>query len=150
MSGPVENLCLSCGLCCDGALFRQIALQEQEQPLAGGEPVLMQPCRFFDGTCTIYAERPAKCRTFQCLVLRQVRNGALSRTDADKLIRDARALIGRLDAALPQAGMAMAVRVQRFLKDKGSADRRATAQVQLDVMAYKKLLSRFLGERTQG
>jgi Fe-S-cluster containining protein len=44
----------------------------------GGKLAFAQPCACFDGKlCTIYADRPKRCRTFECGLLKRVQDGEL-------------------------------------------------------------------------
>ncbi|HEX7861643.1 MAG TPA: YkgJ family cysteine cluster protein [Verrucomicrobiae bacterium] len=85
-----SSLCVECGLCCDGSLFSEVELASDDEGAAlesvglqiedsdDDEPaVLMQPCGALCGTrCSIYAQRPECCRTFECKVLRNLRGRA--------------------------------------------------------------------------
>ncbi len=72
----LEALCRSCGLCCDGSLFGRVPLAPSEVSNARkvGLHVIPsgksfeQPCSALaeDRACTIYASRPAACRSFTC------------------------------------------------------------------------------------
>src|SRR5437868_1476023 len=89
-------LCLECGLCCNGVIFADVRLQRGDDPgrlralglpiatphapssasplrKTGGVPAprFAQPCAALDGCrCRIYADRPAYCRQFDCLLLK--------------------------------------------------------------------------------
>jgi Fe-S-cluster containining protein len=92
MNDSVAQLCPKCGLCCNGVLFADVELRKGDDaqrlaelglPLVkkGRKPAFAQPCVCFDGTlCRIYAERPVRCRTFECGLLKRVQPGEL---DAD-------------------------------------------------------------------
>src|SRR5229473_316362 len=89
-----EDICLACGLCCNGTIFADVKLQAGDDTSrfrslgvglrqVGCESGLSQsrlrpasvpqPCAAFDGCrCQIYAERPKYCRQFECLLLRSV------------------------------------------------------------------------------
>ncbi len=76
-----SNICLSCGLCCDGTLIGFVQLTREELPLvrdllkveeADGNGIFLQPCiKYCDG-CTIYNERPKQCASFKCGLLKSV------------------------------------------------------------------------------
>jgi uncharacterized protein len=73
-------LCSSCGLCCDGSLFGRADLTPDEVAPARRNRLLVldgakgfeQPCAALIPVetgrrqCSIYAERPLSCRTFEC------------------------------------------------------------------------------------
>ena len=115
----VERLCVDCGLCCDGRLFRDVKLRSSDGPrrlrrlgmeveMHGASSRLLQPCAAFDGSrCGVYIDRPGLCRTFECHLLRRVARGALSLAEARRTIVRARRLAKGLEAELavrPSAG----------------------------------------------
>jgi Fe-S-cluster containining protein len=118
-----EQLCLACGLCCDGTLFDLVKLERGDAAgklKALGLPVSLsrgktpvarfpQPCSALceDRTCRLYAERPWQCRTFEC-----------------RLFKDAKAGRIRFAAALPLVKQARrrADQVRRLLRELGDTD----------------------------
>jgi Fe-S-cluster containining protein len=94
----VSQLCPNCGLCCNGVLFADVELRKSDDArrLAGlglslekkgRKQVFAQPCACFDGRlCGIYAERPVRCRTFECGLLKRVQDGELGANAALKTI----------------------------------------------------------------
>ena len=58
---PLEQLCLECGLCCDGTLFTHVALTDEEGKRLGLNGVIRQPCpQLGEGCrCRVYAEPKA-------------------------------------------------------------------------------------------
>jgi hypothetical protein len=102
------NLCVECGLCCNGSLFADVELANEKEALgleaAGvqideeedGAWLIAQPCTALRGKrCSIYTHRPGCCRTFECLLLKRVQGGELS-----------------VDLARKQIGAALAVKKQ--------------------------------------
>jgi len=112
-----ENLCLSCGLCCNGVIFADVKLERGEdaahfqelglpircsggrRPSATeaipGSASFTQPCAALDGCrCRVYADRPSYCRKFECLLLKSVNAGHTDSVEARRIIRTAR---GRAD-----------------------------------------------------
>jgi Fe-S-cluster containining protein len=133
---PAEEICLSCGLCCNGVIFADVQLQPGDGPARLkqlGLPLSVsrdngprnrtrnsqaslprykfpQPCAAFDGCrCRIYADRPDYCRKFECLLLKSVQAGKTERTSALRLIRST---LRRVD------------RVRRLLEKLGDTDER--------------------------
>lgn len=118
-----EDLCLSCGLCCDGTLFDLVKLEPSDDPKklkALGLPVALsrgkapvarfpQPCAALcrDRACRIYADRPWQCRTFACGVLKDLKAGRIAFAAALRQVKKAR---GRAD------------RVRRLLRALGDTD----------------------------
>ena len=102
----VEQLCLACGLCCDGTLFDHVQLKPNDDaaklkalglPAAATRakiPVIRftQPCAALcaDCTCRLYADRPKQCREFECGVYKDVQAGRISFATALVLVKKAR------------------------------------------------------------
>lgn len=103
---PSEQLCLACGLCCDGTLFDGVQLERGDSARklnALGLPVITyrghapvsrfpQPCAALcvDRTCQIYADRPRQCRTFECKVFKEARDGLIEYAAALRIVAKAR------------------------------------------------------------
>ena len=121
-TGPSEDLCLSCGLCCDGSLFWAVPVAEGTPPPAplDAEGYLRQPCPCFNGACTVYADRPAGCRDFTCHVLDAVTSGEHDRDWALARILAMRQTLAALDAALPGKEPSRYRRVAEFMARHGS------------------------------
>jgi Fe-S-cluster containining protein len=121
----IEELCPACGLCCNGVIFANLALQPGDNaarlrslgmPVCNSHstlhpPHLTQPCAAFDGCrCRVYADRPKYCRQFECVLFKSVKAGQTepaalriirtARERADKVYRLLRAL-GDTDEQLP-------------------------------------------------
>jgi uncharacterized protein len=101
----VDQLCLNCGLCCDGALFADVELRSGDDParltrlgLAIAKKgrrklAFAQPCACFDGKhCKIYHDRPGQCRLFECGLLKKVNAGNMKVESAMKTISEAKML----------------------------------------------------------
>ena len=89
-----SNLCLQCGLCCNGVIFADVAVRSISKirilKKLGFQLTtrsrLSQPCAAFDGCrCTIYSQRPGQCKKFDCLLLEKVRSGQATQERAIKL-----------------------------------------------------------------
>lgn len=75
------NICLSCGICCDGTLIGFVQLDPEEVPVVKefmdieeekGNGFFLQPCKKFCDSCTIYPNRPKQCASFECGLLKSV------------------------------------------------------------------------------
>ena len=99
----VSTLCPTCALCCNGVLFADVRLQARDDALRlaslgmtlrrkGSVVRFAQPCSCLSGTrCTIYDERPERCRTFECQLLKRALTGEVTERTALASIRKARA-----------------------------------------------------------
>jgi len=115
-----EQLCLACGLCCDGSLFGHVrlGLQDDAKKLkALGLPVSIsrthtpvlrfrQPCSALceDRRCRVYADRPSQCRTFECRVFQDVQAGRSEFPAALRLVNLAWRRANRVRALLRKLG----------------------------------------------
>ncbi len=115
-----EQLCLACGMCCDGTLFDGVQLEEGDQAeklRSLGLPVRLsrgrqpkarfaQPCAALraDCTCRIYADRPRQGRTFECGVFMQAAAGERELAAALRLVKRARGLADRVRRLLRRLG----------------------------------------------
>jgi len=104
-----DTLCLQCGLCCNGVLFADVRPERGDKsPLfAQYGPRVAQPCPAFnpgDCKCAVYAERPSRCRKFECKQLLAVRAGKKTSEAALKKIREAHALSREVEKLLTQLG----------------------------------------------
>lgn len=103
LNNPVseQEICVGCGLCCDGTLFHQALLQpgerghlpekiEEQYVEAGDREAFRLPCAYFSGKCTIYDQPRAHiCGAFRCRVLHKVADQTLAQQQAMQTVRDA-------------------------------------------------------------
>jgi len=94
----IDQLCPQCGLCCNGVLFGDVELQRDDDAkrlaklgvslfAKGRKKAFNQPCACLEGgLCKIYADRPSRCRAFDCRALQRVQRGEISVTAARKFI----------------------------------------------------------------
>lgn len=115
-SSGIDQLCPNCGLCCNGVLFADVELRGGDDAgrLAklglsltkkGRQLAFAQPCTCFDGKlCTIYADRPKRCRTFECGLLKRVQDGRLVADAALKTIKHTKRQAEKVRGLLCQLG----------------------------------------------
>jgi uncharacterized protein len=148
---PGEQLCLSCGLCCDGTLFDLVKLEatdDARKVKALGLPVTVsrgkvpvarfpQPCAALcaDRTCRLYADRPWQCRVFECGVFKDAKAGRISWAVALRLVKQARARADKARRLLRELGdtdehRALGERFHRTSErlESGNADAAAKAK----------------------
>lgn len=128
---PGEQLCLACGLCCDGSLFGHVRVQpgdDAKKLKALGLPVTTsrsatpivhfpQPCAALcaDRTCRVYADRPRQCRTFECGVFQDATAGKIGLGPALRLVTKTRQRVNKIRRLLRELGDND---VQRSLHDR--------------------------------
>jgi Fe-S-cluster containining protein len=120
----VEQLCPNCGLCCDSTLFADVELRAGDdakrlsklgltlERKGQGKLAFAQPCACFDGKlCGIYADRPKRCRLFECGLLKKVETDEITAKAAlNKIfeakkrankVRELLRLLGQQDEDMP-------------------------------------------------
>jgi Fe-S-cluster containining protein len=109
MDKLIDVLCLQCGMCCNGALFADVRPEPGDRsPLfAEGRCRVPQPCPAFTAAtcaCSIYPERPMRCRKFECRQLLGVRNGTTTIEKAVRQVFIARGLAAEIEKLLAELG----------------------------------------------
>ena len=108
MEPLTDLLCLRCGMCCNGVLFADVRPEPGDaSPLFAGRRRVPQPCPAFAAgacTCAIYAERPVRCRQFECRQLQGVRAGRITVPQALRKIGQAGKLVSQLEKDLGSLG----------------------------------------------
>ncbi len=145
-----EQLCVACGLCCDGTLFDLVKLEASDDgaklkalglPVKvsrGAAPVprFAQPCAALcqDRTCRLYADRPWQCRVFECGVFKDAKAGRTTFAAALRLVTQARRRADKARRLLRELGdtdeqRALGERFHRVSErlEAGSADAAANA-----------------------
>lgn len=106
MQSPKEEqeICVTCGLCCDGTLFKKAVLKPREK---GTLPQKMEdnylktdkdeffslPCSYFKGKCSIYDQKKAHvCSAFRCQLLKDFSDHKITQSEALKLVENALSL----------------------------------------------------------
>ncbi len=107
----LSELCMNCGLCCDGTLFRQVKVTAAERDALvtlgigvgtmSGAPVMWLPCGKLNGKCcTMYESRPGGCRAFVCALGARLTRKEISLDDAKAHVREMLERIAELKRVL--------------------------------------------------
>lgn len=110
----LSALCVECGLCCDGSLFRFLPVEPEDaqRHRALSLPVVTQsgrlamplPCaKLEQRCCSVYAQRPPGCRGFVCHLGHRLEQGELGFPAALALVREAQRRIEVLRQQWPGA-----------------------------------------------
>jgi Fe-S-cluster containining protein len=122
-----SDLCLSCGLCCQGVLHDLVPLDEDELERAGRlhlplfeSPLRLAfrlPCpRLEDRRCTVYEERPRTCASYACGVLRAYGAGEIDATTALSRIERVREQTAEVARQLGSPSRAEAIRELAWMR----------------------------------
>jgi hypothetical protein len=96
-----QEICIKCGICCDGTLFNYAVLKKGEKEflpkLLKKKYILTEtgeafklPCPYFDKKCTIYdKEKPHVCSSFRCQLLKNLSKGKIDKVDAEQVVKNA-------------------------------------------------------------
>lgn len=115
-AAAASRLCSQCGMCCNGVLFFGVKLQETESAkalLARGlkikrkdsEIYNLQPCTAHsEHGCSIYNERPVRCREFACKQLLAFQTNNSTESESLAVIERARRLAEQVSSLLLLAG----------------------------------------------
>lgn len=91
------NICLPCGLCCEGVILGFVQLDKDEVPVVrnlmnieevNGNGVFLQPCDSYNDGCGIYKDRPRQCASFKCGLLKSFEKKELNFETAIETIED--------------------------------------------------------------
>jgi uncharacterized protein len=164
-----EQLCMACGLCCNGVIFADVQLQPGDDPKrlhaldlvpktaidkfqeGRGKVKIKQPCPAFCGQCRIYADRPKHCADFECALLKSLEKGHNDLASALKIVATAKKRAEKVRKLLRELGeteetLALSKRFRRVAKrmesepcDEASAD--AYGQLTLATHDLNYLLS---------
>ena len=112
-----SRLCAACGMCCDGTMFQIVRMQPGEVPAElaklglkircrDGEYYMEQPCSALrEKRCTVYEQRPVRCRLFNCQQLGHVERGETTEAEAMAMIVETRAQVERVRCLIEQCGL---------------------------------------------
>jgi len=151
-------------MCCDGTMYKTVAVDEDDQrdlletaglmfTIKGDATCFAQPCPAFGGgCCSIYEGRPAVCRNYRCLLLRHHEAGDVPHDEALALIARTTVLRDRVRSSLAayvdtQELLSLDV-MHRLMLAKldatpdPAAARREHAELLLEVVALRVLLAR--------
>ena len=104
-------------MCCDGTMFQIVRMQPGEVPARlgrlglkircrDGEYYMEQPCSALrEKRCTVYEQRPVRCRLFNCQQLGRVEKGETTEAEAMAMIVETRALVERVRDLIGQCGL---------------------------------------------
>ena len=104
-----KQLCLACGLCCNGVLFKDVKLTSTDDlgllKAAGlslrslpGKAAIPQPCSGLcaDNRCRVYDHRPNRCQAFECALFKAVAGDGVRLRSALQTVGTARRQVDKV------------------------------------------------------
>jgi Fe-S-cluster containining protein len=102
-------------MCCNGVLFKDVELQPGDDAAKlirlglafakSRQQKFPQPCAALDcRRCGIYADRPVRCRQFECALLKSVAEGEMETPKALRVIRDTQKRAEKVKRLLRELG----------------------------------------------
>lgn len=154
-TAAASRLCTACGMCCNGVLFHIVRLQPADSiktleslgmklSRKKREPYFNQPCRFLhDCTCSIYQDRPTRCRLFECQQILGLAGGGITEDEAGQKIALARLRVNRIEELLGRQGnqeihRPLMERCAQVLQEVGENERRELVE---EMTALNELLN---------
>lgn len=103
MKNPLteQEICVTCGFCCDGTLFSTATLEKGEKGKLpekmvaaygknGDYEFFTLPCAYFDQKCTIYNQKKAHvCSSFRCKLLKDFDKNERTQQEALDIVANA-------------------------------------------------------------
>ena len=115
-SSAASRLCAACGMCCNGVMFHTVRMlpgDATKELISLGlklkkkkkERYILQPCPAFKNEqCSIYLQRPQRCRLFECLQVKRVDKGEVSEAVALSKIAEAHQRVAQVTELLAHSG----------------------------------------------
>lgn len=110
-----SDICIKCGICCDGTAFDNVNVETTDLNTATegkvskgmkGQLQIKHPCTAHSNNiCTIYSQRPAMCRTYECKLLKLFKLGKVTENTAYEVIDNARSAANEINSLLENAGI---------------------------------------------
>lgn len=159
----LENICVECGMCCDGTMFGYAELNDGDDAAAlttaglrivgnGEQSGFQLPCpRLVSCACTMYVDRPSPCRAYKCALLLDHESGEVSTAAAREIIARTMELRDRVLPALqafvgwpvpvPFSGLQAMMAQDLDGRRDGERDGDPAAELVADVAAVRLLLA---------
>ena len=149
-----QKICVECGFCCDATLFVHAVLNPGEKGnlpegieanvfSEGERDYFRQPCRYFEGRCTIYNRKRADvCGAYRCQLLRDFAGGKITFDQAMDIVEKAKTVRSELlDQYGKLSGSVRNIPFMEVLKELGKNPRQdgrnASAGVEYELLLVR-------------
>lgn len=104
-----QEVCKKCGFCCDGTLFKNATLQDDEvhenfeiiENPNSGKRHFIQPCPHHVGICTLNLDKRASiCSSFKCKLLKKLDTNEIDTNQAIEIVEQTKFMISDLASEL--------------------------------------------------
>ena len=166
-----SNLCTSCGLCCDGTLYKRAPLVPEDDREAleenatevvvwEGEDYLALPCPANDcGVCQMYSIRPTVCRSYKCKLLKRALENKISWKASLDIVHTTRLYKEKLDSRINEYHKAehrtsLSERFHDFIDshkdtEQSSAFKQKYKKIMAEYVALNLMLDRHFREKKE-
>ncbi|MDW3196063.1 MAG: hypothetical protein R8G66_27070 [Cytophagales bacterium] len=136
------TLCLSCGLCCNGAIFSVISREAESFEITADELIhndaqaFRLPCVHHIGNkCSIYntPDKPHVCTKFKCRLVTQLDAGLTSLEECLIHVKEAQSCVEEIKV---------------MLKDQGKFDKKISLELNVNVLHQRSLKLNSNGQAT--
>lgn len=148
-----QDLCTSCGMCCDGTMFDHVQVKPDEQTRLAEHftlhrnatgAVFDQPCPHArHQRCMIYELRPHTCRTYRCTTLTAFQADEITHAEAVRRIDEALAARTRTMPLINPGETLARARLRRSALASAPTDTAKNARFILTLTALDMLLDRY-------
>jgi Fe-S-cluster containining protein len=154
------NICIECGLCCDGTIFDHAPLETRDDliPLRAAGVAFDQdltqfslPCAALEAQCcSVYESRPSICRAYRCALLKRVESGETDDDSARDIIATVIQLRDQVRPTLsakvdPEQATTASLNamLHTVFRDEGGLSPTERAELMLDVAALRTMLAKY-------
>ena len=155
---PGSQLCLACGICCQGVLFYQdnnpknYTIELGQYTPDDRNPLLPLTCLLFrDGRCIIHEDpkRPPCCRDCQCLLLKRLLQNEISLEESKRIIEGIRTLINKIINQLPQTDRSKPLiylisDTRNSIQQELSFGNQSNIDFFFDLVSFQRLLNQYI------
>ena len=128
-----SDLCVACGMCCDGTMFNNVVCSKEEAEYMGtfgigskkaekvDSYVFFEPCPLhINGSCSIYTDpkKPKTCSGYKCALLKRVLRNEITPEQAMKKVERVKKAKQDLGvASVKEARQLKTEEANRFVQD---------------------------------
>lgn len=154
-----QLICMSCGFCCDGTIFKRTPLKPEDNDKSLNEVVIVksqqvektylyQPCHYLNNRrCNIYHEsRPQICGAFKCKILEQLFAGELSFKEGIEIVNNTLRHLSELKLLLHVSGTER-VSLQDMFEAWKNAQKIPDQSIILTFVAFQLRLDRYFRKK---